>query len=219
MPRRYLTLLRGREVRRVLGLVGAEGCLLYGGFTFVGAFLNHDLGIGYAEIGVILAAFGIGGLSYSGVVPLIVHRFREHEMAMFGGVGMALGLAACALTPASWPVAPALASAGFGFYLMHNTLQTRASQMAPHVRGLGMSLFSAAYFLGQAAGVGACGLAVDAFGFRSVFAGTAGGLIALSLCAAILLARSSATDKEVVDNQGGAELLSAPGAKSTPLAP
>jgi predicted MFS family arabinose efflux permease len=53
--------------------------------------------------------------------------------------------------------------------MLHNTLQTNATQMAPASRGLAISLFAFCYFLGQAAGVAACGWAVDAFGYAPVF--------------------------------------------------
>jgi len=72
----------------------------------------------------------------------------------------------------------AMASSGLGFYLMHNTLQTRASQLAPGERGLGMSMFSSVYFVGQAVGVMTCAAMIDALGYRAMF-----GLIALALLA------------------------------------
>jgi len=64
-------------------------------------------------------------------------------------------------------VAPLIAAIGAGFYMLHNTLQTNATQMAPAARGLAISLFAFCYFLGQAAGVAACGWAVDEFGYCS----------------------------------------------------
>ena len=54
--------------------------------------------------------------------------------------------------------------------MLHNTLQTNATQMAPEARGLAISLFAFCYFLGQAAGVAVCGWWVDAFGYNMVFA-------------------------------------------------
>ena len=37
---------------------------------------------------------------------------------------------------------PAIALIGLGFYMLHNTLQTNATQMAPEARGLAVSLFA-----------------------------------------------------------------------------
>ena len=84
-----------------------------------------------------------------------------------------------------------MASSGFGFYLMHNTLQTRASQMAPVERALGMSMFSSVCFVGQAAGVATCAMMIDSFGYRMVFGVVALALLALGSGAVALLAQTS----------------------------
>ena len=42
---------------------------------------------------------------------------------------------------------------GLGFYMLHNTLQTNATQMAPQARGTAVALFSSALYLGQSLGV------------------------------------------------------------------
>jgi MFS transporter, YNFM family, putative membrane transport protein len=53
--------------------------------------------------------------------------------------------------------------------MLHNTLQTHATQMAPGARGLAVSTFANVLFLGQAAGVWLCGLLIDEIGFAPVF--------------------------------------------------
>ena len=40
--------------------------------------------------------------------------------------------------------------AGLGFYMLHNTLQVNATQMAPAHRGSSLALFAAILFIGQA---------------------------------------------------------------------
>ena len=66
---------------------------------------------------------------------------------------------------------------GLGFYMLHNTLQTNATQMSPDARGTAVGLFSAALYLGQTAGVAAMAPLVDHAGAPPVF-----------MAAAILLA-------------------------------
>jgi predicted MFS family arabinose efflux permease len=56
---------------------------------------------------------------------------------------------------------------------MHNTLQTRATQMAPQARGTAMSLFAACFFIGQATGVALGAAVVDHFGAQWLFAAAA----------------------------------------------
>src|SRR3712207_7161731 len=47
----------------------------------------------------------------------------------------------------------AVLAIGLGFYMLHNTLQTNATQMTPEARGTAVSVFSSALYIGQMAGV------------------------------------------------------------------
>ena len=58
---------------------------------------------------------------------------------------------------------------GLGFYMLHNTLQTNATQMSPEARGTAVGLFSAALYLGQTVGVAAAAPVVDHHGATPVF--------------------------------------------------
>jgi MFS transporter, YNFM family, putative membrane transport protein len=53
---------------------------------------------------------------------------------------------------------------------MHSTLQANATQIAPHARALGLSLFATCLFVGQALGVTAAGQAMQAIGFAATVA-------------------------------------------------
>jgi predicted MFS family arabinose efflux permease len=57
---------------------------------------------------------------------------------------------------------------GLGFYMLHNTLQTNATQMAPERRGAAVSAFAFCYFMGQSAGVATAGLLVGSIGTAGV---------------------------------------------------
>ena len=50
---------------------------------------------------------------------------------------------------------------GFGTYLLHNTLQTHATQMVPASRGTAVATFAFCLFTGQAIGVSLAGFAWD----------------------------------------------------------
>lgn len=73
--------------------------------------------------------------------------------------------------------------------MLHSTLQTNATQMAPEARGLAVSTFANALFLGQAVGITASGLLVDRYGFVPSYLIAAGGLLVLGLAFARLLDR------------------------------
>jgi predicted MFS family arabinose efflux permease len=70
---------------------------------------------------------------------------------------------------------------GLGFYMLHNTLQTNATQMTPEARGTGVAIFSSALYLGQTAGVGLVALTVDRFTAVPAFVVAAVGLLLLGL--------------------------------------
>jgi predicted MFS family arabinose efflux permease len=71
--------------------------------------------------------------------------------------------------PAFAPVGCLLA--GFGFYMLHNTLQTNATQMSLERRGAGMALFATCFYFGQSVGVAVAGVAAEAWGTTPLLVG------------------------------------------------
>src|SRR5215472_13475337 len=71
--------------------------------------------------------------------------------------------------------------------MLHNTLQTNATQMTPQARGTAVGLFSSALYVGQTAGVAAGALVIDRVGAEPLFLATAIALPALAVlvCAGI----------------------------------
>ena len=53
--------------------------------------------------------------------------------------------------------------------MLHNTLQTNATQMSPQARGTAVALFSSALYVGQSAGVAAGSLLIDRAGGPAIF--------------------------------------------------
>jgi YNFM family putative membrane transporter len=184
----YLELLGRPWARVVLATVAAEGALFFGGFAFVGAHIRDSFGLDYTVVGLLLGGLGIGGLIYALIVHFLVVRLGERGLARGGGVVLALGFLGLALAGAAWLVLPATILAGLGFYMLHNTLQTNATQMWPEMRGLAVSSFASCFFLGQAGGVWLCGRLGDRLGFPAVFAVVGVCLLAVGLVFARLLA-------------------------------
>lgn len=82
---------------------------------------------------------------------------------------MATGFGTLAFAPSwMWSI-PACALAGFGFYMMHNTLQANATQMVAQARGTAVSLFACSLFLGQSIGVGIVAQLLDSLGTSAAF--------------------------------------------------
>jgi predicted MFS family arabinose efflux permease len=176
----YAHLARDRWVRVIVLTVAAEGFLFYGAFAYLGAYLKSAFGIGYLLIGLLLAGFSVGGVLYSLLVRWLVPRLRERGLAIAGGALLLVCFLGIALMP-SWPLTvPFFVASGLAFYMLHNTLQTKATEMAPQARGAGVSFFAFCLFLGQAAGAAAFGQAIEAIGYPAVFATAGLGLLLLA---------------------------------------
>jgi predicted MFS family arabinose efflux permease len=65
--------------------------------------------------------------------------------------------------------------------MLHNTLQTNATQMTPQARGTAVALFSSAIFVGQTAGVATGALIIDRLGAVPLFLGAAAALPVLAI--------------------------------------
>jgi MFS transporter, YNFM family, putative membrane transport protein len=151
-------------VRIVLVTVFLEGVLMFGSFAFVGAYLHSQFGLSFGATGALLAIYGAGGLSYTFLARRLVSRLGEGGLSWAGGLLMGLALAGIALAPMPAVAGFAIFSAGLGFYMLHNTLQTNATQMAPDARGAAVAFFASSLFLGQAAGVAVNASLIDRYG-------------------------------------------------------
>lgn len=163
-------LLQRPHVRLVLGTSAAEGFLALGATTFLGAYLHDRFGLSYSQIGLVLALFGAGGIVYTLAASRLIVRLGERGLVTVGGLVFAVFFGAVALTPI-WQLIPLfLFVCGISILMLHNTLQVRATQMAPEARGAAVSAFAASFFFGQLAGVAVWGFVYDRFGGAPVFA-------------------------------------------------
>jgi predicted MFS family arabinose efflux permease len=152
--RRMAALTRLPWVRVILATVFIEGALFYGALAFAALDLHLRFGLSLGAAGMTVAAFSAGGLLYAAVAGRAVTRLGERGLVLGGGILMALGLAALAAAPAAAWALPCMVALGAGIYLMHNTLQVHATQMAPQTRGAAIALFACSLFTGQSAGSG-----------------------------------------------------------------
>ncbi|MEO8133965.1 MAG: MFS transporter [Betaproteobacteria bacterium] len=162
-------ILSDRWARIVLATVGIEGAIIFGALAFVPADLHERLGISLTAAGGIVAAYGLGGVAYTLVARRLVARLGERGLAQYGGVVMLPAFAALWLGPGWQTALVGCFVAGFGFYMLHNTLQTNATQMAPETRGTAVAMFASSFFVGQSIGVAIASLMVDHAGIRWLF--------------------------------------------------
>lgn len=164
-----LRVVRIPWVRVILAVVFLEGTLVFGALAFVPSYLHERFGLTLTMSGALMACFGIGGLSYIAAARYFVRRFGEVGLAILGGILIAVAWGILA-AGASWLWAiPASYLVGIGFYMLHNTLQTNATQMAPEVRGTAVSLFASSFFLGQSLGVMAAAIILERLGIAPLF--------------------------------------------------
>jgi MFS transporter, YNFM family, putative membrane transport protein len=159
--------------RLVLGTTALEGLFAFAAFAFVPSHLQHEFGMSAGMAGGVMALYGVGGLSFALFSAWLVPRLGERGLVMGGGTALGLAMAGLALAPHWHWVVPACGLGGLGLYMLHSTLQTHATQMAPQMRGTAISLFVVVLFGGQSLGVGLAALVVDHGGARWVFAATA----------------------------------------------
>lgn len=165
----YRSVLANRSSHVVLGAVFAEGMFFFCVFPFVGAMLIERGANGPIAAGIALAGFAVGGVIYGIVVRYVINALGQWNMMRIGGV-----MAGCSYILIAIPMGPAGVAlcfmvAGFGFYMMHNTFQTQATELAPRARGSTFALFSAAMFLGQGIGPAFSGFAYKIIGFQTFF--------------------------------------------------
>ena len=163
--------------RVVLVTVFFEGACLYGPFAFIAAHLHQRFDLPLSTVGALVMLFALGSMSYALGARLLIGRLGEVVLVRTGSVFMAAALGVLAFAPTWWWAMPACALLGLGFYMMHNTLQTHATQMAPERRGAAVATFAASLFLGQSLGVGAAGLLVGLVGTGWVLSAGGAGML------------------------------------------
>ena len=178
---RFASVLEFPWSRVVLLTVFVEGVLMVGALAFIPTHLHRVYGLPLTVAGAIVMLFGVGGLVYAALSPVLVHRWGEPGLARGGGI--LLGLCFTAIALGSMPLIASLACvmAGLGFYMLHNTLQVNATQMAPAQRGSSLALFACALFVGHATGVTLAGMLAERVGTAPVIAGAGVMLLAVGL--------------------------------------
>lgn len=159
--------------RVVLATVFIEGLLVFGSLAFAPAYLHTRFGLSLTLAGAVVAVYAAGGLAYTVVARRVVARLGESGMVVAGGFVLGLAFLLYLIGPI-WAVSLAASVlAGFGYYLLHATLQTNATQMVPEARGTAVAWFASCLFMGQAVGVAIAGMLVDAAGAVWIFGSSA----------------------------------------------
>jgi len=173
---RTFDVLSKRWSRRILIFSFCEGLLVFGGLAFLPTHLHHRFDLSMGWVGAIVTLYGLGGILYSRIAGALLARLGETGLASIGGALMCLYFSMLALAWTWMLAVPACLLGGLGFYMLHTTLQTHATEMVPQARGTAVTLFSAALFMGQSAGVAVAAAIVDRTSAVPVFIASAIGI-------------------------------------------
>ena len=173
----YVQVLSHQWAKVLLLAVFLEGALVFGSFAFLASHLHRQLALSLSAAGTIVMLFGLGGLLFAAASRTLVRRLGEAGLSRWGACILSFSMCALSLSPNVWVAAPACFLMGLGFYMLHNTLQTNATQMAPERRGAAVSIFAFCYFIGQSTGIAIAGWLVGHISIQSVILSSAVGVL------------------------------------------
>ena len=129
-----------------------EAIFIHGLFPYVAVLLLMSGETRASIAGLLIGTFALGGIIYSLFVPVLVTRVSERRLMIAGGVLAAAGLVLfTGHFPWYWQIA-VFGMFGFGFYLLHSTIQVHVTELSQTARGAAASLHSCSFYLGQAVG-------------------------------------------------------------------
>jgi predicted MFS family arabinose efflux permease len=184
---RYRMVLSNPRSIVCFAIVFLEGLAIYGIMPYIGELLRSRGAGGLREAGFVIGGLGIGGLLYAFVVPLILRFAKRPAMMAAGGSIAAVALGTVGLD-VNWATQMAsMVVLGFGFFLLHNSVQTEVTELAPSARASAFSLHAFSFFMGQAIGPIAYGAALPILGATASCVGGAVILAVTGVAASKLL--------------------------------
>ena len=189
----YGAMLKRPNAVLVLGTVLLEGAFVFGGLAYLASSLTDRFSINYAYAGLMVAGFGVGGLVYSFSVKKLIGRIGELGILLLGGTLLGVAFVAIGVVRTWQWFIPLIILLGMGYYTMHGTLQTRATELAPEARGTAVSLFAFFFFIGQATGPPLLGSILKANGYASAFITAGVGLFIVAVASRQMFALSGRT--------------------------
>ena len=171
------------RVRWVLGVTAAEGALVFGAMAFMPTHLHQQYGLSVVAAGSVMMLSGVGGLFYSQMARRWLAWLGERGLVRTGAGLVVVGFLLLAWGHAAWVGMLACTLTGLGFYMLHNTLQVQATQMAPAARGTAVTLFASSLFFGQSTGVLLMAQSVDMGWLAYAFSAAAVGVMGLGVVA------------------------------------
>jgi predicted MFS family arabinose efflux permease len=192
----YRTIFANPNARVCYTAVFIEGCCVLGLFPYVASFL-FEQGVTSLSIGgLVIAGFAVGGLFYTLSVSRLLPKLGVNAMMTSGAVLMGAQLAIIAFGPRWQLQAVNFVLMGWGFYMLHGSLQVFASELSVEARATALSLHSFFFFMGQTVGPIAYGFGILNAGKIPALLTSAVIIVALGFACARLLRQSRPADAD-----------------------
>ena len=165
-----LGLLRNSKSLVVYLVILAEGILIIGSFSYLGAYTEHLFHYSYLAIGLSLTAFGAGAMISGRVAGKLAPRIGRANIL---SLGLLLATAAdfvlFGVRTSALALILGVALLGIGFMLAHSSLLTIATEFAQMARGTAMSLVAFCFMGGGGVGTAIGGKAIAAAGYANFY--------------------------------------------------
>ena len=127
--------------------------LVFGFIPFVAVLIEARGAGGLREAGLVLTGMGLGGFFYTFNVRRLLDLVGGmHNVMRLGGLLVLTGFLIMSIA-GSWQLdAVAFTFLGTGFYMVHGSLQTQVTEVAPDNRATAVALHSFFFILGQSVG-------------------------------------------------------------------
>ncbi len=144
-------LANNQRLWSILAIVLLTGFCVFGSFAFSGQLIQSATNLNVLMIGLILAAFGFGGIAGSRFAVLIRKKIGDRICLIAGVIGAISLFAVSTISSIPWLV---IAWLGFGvsFIWLHSTMIMVAQSTKPEMKGSIMSLISFCVFVGSGIG-------------------------------------------------------------------
>jgi predicted MFS family arabinose efflux permease len=157
-------IFRDPRAKVCFGSVFFEAIIIHGMFPFVALLLLASGATRSSYAGIVIGAFGLGGILFSLSLPKLVGRVTERQMMLAGAVCAAAAFTLISLNMTWYLQVPVFLLFGIGFYMLHSCIQVHVTDLSQTARGSALSLHSASFYFGQAIGPIYYGYAFEHFG-------------------------------------------------------
>lgn len=183
--RTYRAIFAHPHARICFPAVFIEGVCVQGVFPYISSFVHATGEPRLTIAGIVLAGFAVGGLVYSSTVPYLLKWMGQPRLMALGGVLVACALVVIGFGP-PWPLQlAAMMTIGWGFFMLHASIQTFTTEINTQARAIVTSLHAFSLFTGQMVGPILYGIALTHVGKMPSL--TVGAIV--FLCVALVASR------------------------------